>query len=75
MTAKRYGLWGETCRDFLSWHGKVIVHTSKPELEFLVVGCPVREVPASIRPEDTIPIAAHPQFASVQWPLDRRHFR
>lgn len=71
---KRYGLWGEISRDFLTHGGKVIVHDSAAELEFLVPGTPVREVPPSVPVELTIPIRFHPDMAAVRWPLDRRDF-
>lgn len=62
--------------------GRLIVHGSREELEFLVPTHPAREVPGR-SPEETaarlgIPTMAlkdHPDMAAVQWPLDRRRFR
>lgn len=62
--------------DLLSWHGRVLVHDSRPEMEFLFTGeVRVVECPRSIPPEQCIDIRYHPQLASVTWPLDRRNFR
>lgn len=60
----------------LSWNGKVLVHDSRPELEFLLTG-PVRIVPcpSSVRPEDCMEIKFHPQFSHHQFPLVRSAYR
>lgn len=72
---KRYGLYGPNSRDFLTWHGRVLTHTDRAELEFLTVGAEVREVPASIPPEQCLPIQYHPKFGNVRFPLRKEHFR
>lgn len=70
---KRYALCSET-GDLLSWNGKVIVHDSKPELEFLMRGVRIVECPNDIPDDQTFPIRFHPDMATVTWPLDRRNF-
>lgn len=65
-----------------TFRGRLVVHDSRAELEFLVPTHPVREVPGRT-PEETaarlgIPTLAlkdHPDMAAVRWPLDRRSFR
>ena len=61
--------------DLLTWHGRVIVHSSRGELEFLLTG-PVRivECPRSIPPEQTIELRHHPQFSHHQFPLRREDY-
>ena len=63
-------------RDLLTWQGRVLVHDSRPELEFLLAG-DVRIVacPKDIPPELTLQIRYHPQFETVRWPLTREQFR
>lgn len=65
MTTKRYGLYGETTRDFLTYGGQVLVHHSKPQLEFLVVGAQVRELPTGIPADQCLPIRFHPDLSAV----------
>ena len=62
--------------DLLTWNGRVIVHDSRGELEFLLTG-PIRIVdcPRSIPPEQTIELRFHPQFAHHQFPLRREDYR
>lgn len=71
----RYGLVGARTRDFLTYSGRVLVHDNRAELEFLVPGTPVREVPPSFPPDQCLPIRHHPDLAAVQWPLNRSDFR
>jgi hypothetical protein len=62
--------------DLLTWNGRVIVHDSRGELDFLLTG-PIRivECPPSIPPEQTIELRFHPQFAHHQFPLRREDYR
>lgn len=71
----RYGLWGQTSRDFLTYEGRVLVHDNRAEMEWLFPGATVREVPPSFRPDQCIPIGQHPQLVAVQFPLNRKDFR
>lgn len=78
----RYGLYSPTLRDFLTFQGRVLVHSSelgaaraKAELEFLFPASVVREVPASIPADQCLPVAHHPRVrGAVTFPLDRREF-
>lgn len=63
-------------RDLLTWRGRVLIHDSRPELEFLLAGdVRVIELPRDVPPEQCLEIRYHPQLASVRWPLDRKDFR
>lgn len=75
MSAHRYALRGEVTRQLLSWHGRTIVHNSRPELEFLIAGADVIECPRSIPPEDTVELRHLPQFAAHRFPLRRADYR
>ncbi|MER5750621.1 hypothetical protein [Streptomyces sp. NPDC002088] len=61
--------------DLLTWNGRVIVHNSRGELEFLltgdirIIGCP-----RSIPPEQTIALPHLPQFAHHRFPLRREDY-
>lgn len=70
----RYGLYSPTTRDFLTHGGRVLTHTSRPEMEFLFPGSVVREVPPSIPADQCLPLPLHPALASTSFPLDRREF-
>lgn len=72
---KRYGLYGETTRDFLTSGGQVITHTDRDELTFLFPGARIREVPPSIPPDRCLPLPLHPEVVGVMtFPLTRRQF-
>lgn len=72
---KRYGLYGSTSRDFLTYGGQILVHGDHAELAFLFPhGVTVRELPADIPADQCLPIRFHPDLQSVRWPLDRRQF-
>lgn len=71
----RWGLWSTTTRDFLTYGGRILVHDNQGEMEFLFPGAPLRQLPLSIPPDQTLPIALHPDLASVTWPLTRSQFR
>ncbi|MFB7244644.1 hypothetical protein ACFCYX_19550 [Streptomyces populi] len=61
--------------DLLTWNGRVIVHNSRGELEFLLTG-PVRivECPRSVPPEQTIELRFHPHFSHHRFPLRREDY-
>lgn len=63
-------------RDLLSWRGRVLVHNSRAELEFLLAG-EIRIVPCprDIPPEQTLELRHHPQFAHHRFPLVRSDYR
>ncbi|MDX3575984.1 hypothetical protein [Streptomyces sp. FL07-04A] len=62
--------------DLLTWHGRVIVHNSRGEMEFLLAGdVRIVECPRSIPPEQTIELRFHPQFSHHQFPLVRSAYR
>lgn len=75
MTGPRWALQGERSRELLTWGGRVLVHSSKPELEFLIAGAKPVPCPRSIPDEQTVPLPAHPQFAHHRFPLDRADYR
>lgn len=62
--------------DLLTWNGRVIVHNSRGELEFLLTG-PIRIVPCprSVPPEQTIELRFHPQFSHHTFPLVKEAYR
>jgi hypothetical protein len=71
----RWALEGPVSRDLLTHGGKVIVHNSRPELEWLMAGARVVKCPSSIPPEQTIELRFHPNFDGCSWPLRREEFR
>lgn len=61
--------------DLLTWGGRVIVHNSRGELEFLIVGdIRVVDCPRSIPAEQTIELPFHPQFSHHKFPLRREDY-
>lgn len=66
----RFGLYGPNSHDFLTYGGQVLVHHNRAQLQFLVPGTPVRELPRDIPADQTLPIRFHPDLASVQWTAD-----
>lgn len=67
-----YALKGDRSGQVLTWNGKVITHTNREELGFLVRGA--QPVPLSVKFEDSIPIQFVPGFEDVQFPLNREDF-
>ncbi len=62
--------------DLLTWNGRVIVHDSRDELEFLLAGdIHIVPCPPDIPPEQTIEIRFHPQFSHHTVPLRREAYR
>ncbi|MEV8439182.1 hypothetical protein AB0425_17545 [Actinosynnema sp. NPDC051121] len=70
MTTKRFGLYGPNSHDFLTYGGRVLVHHDRAQLEFLMRGVSVRELPPDIPADQTMPIRFHPELAAVQWTAD-----
>lgn len=65
------GLGGE----LLTWNGRVIVHNSRGELEFLIAGdVRIVDCPRSLPPEDCIELPFLPQFAHHSFPLRREDY-
>lgn len=63
-------------RDLLTWNGRVLIHNSRAEMEFLLAGeIRVIELPRDVPPEQCLELRYHPNFATVTWPLRREDFR
>lgn len=61
--------------ELLSWNGRVIVHNSRGELEFLLTGdIRIVDCPRAIPPEQTIELRYHPHFAHHQFPIRREAY-
>jgi len=71
----RFALQGAVSRELLTYGGRVLVHDNAAELEFLTTGARVVTVPRDVPDEQTLPISAHPCFAGVRFPLQRKDFR
>ncbi len=74
---RRYALQSKLPpRGLLTWRGLLLVHDSKPEMEFLLTdNVRVVECPKDIPPEQCLEIRYHPNLAAVQWPLTKEQFR
>lgn len=73
--SRRYAVAGPVSGELMSYHGRILVHPDRAELEWLLADQRVVEVPAHIPAEQTMPWAQHPQMAAVTFPLDRRDFQ
>lgn len=70
----KFALVGDRSGKHLTWNGKVITHTNRNELEFLIPkGAKV--VPIRINPLEEIPIQFVPGFEQITFPLRREDFR
>lgn len=76
---RRYGLYGQRSKDFLTFGGRIIWHHDAAELEFV---CPpsagtatVREIPRDVPDDQTLRLRDHPRFEGWTWPLTRAMFR
>lgn len=72
----RYAIREDTLNgDLLTWNGRVIVHNSRGELEFLLTGnIRIVDCPRTIPPEQTIQLRFHPQFSHHRFPLRREDY-
>lgn len=68
----KYALVGGSTNDLLTLGGRVIVHDSKEEMEWLMPNTRVVRVNGDIGP--TLSLREHPSMASVQWPLNKNDF-
>lgn len=79
MTGHRYGLKSAQCRDLLTFQGRVIVHHSREQLEWLCPGATAVEIDSSTPVDQCIPIQFVPAFGSTQFgasgDLERSQFR
>jgi hypothetical protein len=73
-TCRRYALLGENSGSALTYQGRVIVHESREELEFLFAGTKAVELGDMIPVQDTVPLREHPDMARVRFPLRREDF-
>lgn len=73
----QYGAVGLISGELLSFHGSVLVHDSKEELEFLLRNVRVVSLPRDLdtlgRP--VMSIREHPNMRGVRFPLRREDFR
>lgn len=70
-----FALVGPVSKELLSFNGQVLVHDNKAELEWLIPGVKVIQLPKADIGRPTMPIKDHPDMAAVRWPLDKRHFQ
>lgn len=75
MSKRRFAMVGPSSGQTLTLNGRILYHTSQPELEFLFPGVKVVELGPDTPERDTMSIKDHPELASVQWPLRREDFR
>ena len=72
---KRYAAVGPASGELLSLGGLILVHPDRAELEWLLAGQRVVEVPAHVPAGQTMPWSRHPQMDAVSFPLNREEFR
>lgn len=75
----RFALYGTNSRQMLTYNGLIITHHNRAQMEFMHPGTRVVEVPSDIPESQCIPLALHPDYATVQFDgngdLDRNQFR
>lgn len=74
MAERRWGLYGEASKDFLTFGGRIIYHTDSAELEWVTTGARVREIPRDIPDELMMPLLDHPHYEGVT-KIEPRQFR
>jgi len=75
MSNRRFVLYGPVSQSMLTLNGKILYHDSREELEFLLPGAEVREMPGVVREADCLWIGHHPQYKHVTFPIDRSQFK
>lgn len=71
---ERYALVGDVTGDLLTWHGRIIVHPSKPEMEFLFPKNRVVRLSMGDLKQPTIQLKDHPGMVAVRFPLRKEDF-
>ena len=70
----RYALIGARSGELLTYRGRVLVHDSRAEMEYLFPRTRVIQVTDGELGQPTMPISEHPGMAKVRWPLEREDF-
>lgn len=65
--SERYALYGTNSRQMLTYAGLILTHHSRPQMEWLHPGTRVVEVPGDVPESQCMPLAAHPDYASVHF--------
>lgn len=65
--SQRFALYGANSRQMLTYGGLIITHHNRAQMEWLHPGTRVVEVPGDIPQAQCIPLAAHPDYASVHF--------
>jgi hypothetical protein len=68
---KKFCLLGRTTKEPLSYKGRVIVHESREEFQYLFPNNRVVELPAYFGEDLTIPLKFHPDMGNVKFPLEK----
>lgn len=74
MSKRRYAMIGNVSGEPISYGGLILVHNSRPELEFLFPGAKVVELGPMVPEHDTMSIKQHPDLRAIRWPLRREDF-
>lgn len=70
----KFYLIGDRSGKPVTWNGKLITHTNREELEFLIPRG-ARVVPTQgVPPEEEIPIQFLPEYEGIRFPLRREDF-
>ena len=64
-------LVGRTTKDALSYKGKILVHDSAEELQFLFPNERVAPLPSYVDDSLTMALKDHPDMQTVQFPLNK----
>jgi hypothetical protein len=67
----KYVLVGRTTKDALSYKGKILVHDSAEELQFLFPNERVAPLPSYVDDSLTMALKDHPDMQTVQFPLNK----
>lgn len=63
----RFALYGEDTKQMLTLGGLIITHHNRAQMEWLHPGTRVVEVPSDIPESQCMPLAAHPDYATVHF--------
>jgi len=69
-----YAMWGRNAQSWISYQGKVLVHDSKGEMEFLFPGATVRSI-IGVGSEESLSIKDHPSCVHYTWPIRKEDFQ
>lgn len=71
----RFAIYGDYCKDLLTFQGKVIVHNDRSEMEWLLPNSKIVRITDGDLGRPVMKLRDHPGLSHITFPLKRSEFR